>query len=88
MVKSDGLKLGLCDLSLVRCDEVVAEDTNDALELVSMSLLFSLGDFSSVSRCAYLTDICSMSLFLSCVLTPVSLPLSYFSHCRFSDNCM
>ena len=77
LVKSDGLKLGLCDLSLVRCDEVVAEDTNNASELVSMSLLFSLGGFSLVSRCAYLTDICSMSLFLSCVLWRASV---WFSH--------
>ena len=45
LVRSDGLKLGLCDLSLMRCDEAVVEDANDASELVSMSLLFSLGDF-------------------------------------------
>ena len=68
LVKSDGLKLGLCGLSLVRCVEVVADDTNDASELVSMSLLFSLKGLSSASKCAYLAVICSMSLFLSCVL--------------------
>ena len=61
----------------MRCDEAVAEDTNDASELVSMSLLFSLGGFSLVSRCAYLNDICSMSLFLSCVLRRASV---WFSH--------
>ena len=77
LVKSDGLKLGLCDLSLMRCDEAVVEGANDASELVSMSLLFSLGDFSSVSKCAYLTDICSMSLFLSCVLRCASV---WFCH--------
>ena len=68
LVKSNGLKLGLCDLLLVRCVEAVADDTNDASEVVSMSLPFSLGGFSSASKCAYLADICSMSLFLSCVL--------------------
>ena len=26
LVRSDGLKLGLCDLSLMRCDEAVVED--------------------------------------------------------------
>ena len=72
LVRSDGLKLGLCDLSLVRCVEVVADETNDALELVSTSLLFSMKGLSSASRCAYLAVICSMSLVLSCVLRHAS----------------
>ena len=62
LVRSHGLKLGLCDLSLVRCVEVVADEMNDASDLVSMSLLFSLKGLSSASKCAYLAVICSMTI--------------------------
>ena len=78
----------MCDLSLMGCVEVVADEINEASELVSKSLLLSLNGLSSASRCMYLAVICSISLVLSCVLQCVSVCFSHsflkYSSVRFS----